>query len=331
MKSKIISQIYKQMKHHLNNQQERILLKTLKTCLAGYNIIEYPKIDTCNVKEDIVHFLKLFLSSKEVEGCSSKTINYYNNTIERLLFNIRKNVIDITTDDIREYLFKYKLEQKISKTTIDNLRRIFSSFFSWLEEEDYIIKNPVRRIHKVKKGRVVKETFTDEELEMLRDSCNTKRDLSMLELLISTGIRVGELVNLNKKDVNFYERECKVFGKGESERIVYFDARTKIHLKQYLTERTDNNPALFVTLKKPYERLGITGVETRIKKLGDKAGIRKVHPHKFRRTLATRAIDKGMPIEHVQKLLGHIQIDTTMQYAMVNQINVKNAHKRYIA
>lgn len=245
--------------------------------------------------------------------------------------NVQNEIVNLlsTIDD------KIELNQKInknnsSKTTIDNIRRIFSSFFSWLEDEDYIIKNPVRRIHRVKTGRVVKEVLTDENLEVLRDKCEEIRDLAMVELLTSTGIRVGELVRLNIEDIDFYERECIVFGKGESERVVYFDARTKIHLMEYLQSRKDNNPALFVSLNSPYDRLGISGIETRLRELGNKCNINRVHPHKFRRTMATNAIDKGMPIEQVQKLLGHVQIDTTMQYAMVNQSNVKLAHRKFI-
>ena len=210
------------------------------------------------------------------------------------------------------------------------MRRIFSSFFGWLEDEDYILKSPVRRIHKVKADKPIKETFSDESLELLRDACDEIRDLAMVDLLASTGMRVGELVNLNREDINFHERECVVFGKGGSERVVYFDARTKIHLRNYLDSRDDRDPALFVSLAKPNERLLIGGVETRLKEIGGKADMQKVHPHKFRRTLATRAIDKGMPIEQVQRLLGHVKIDTTMHYAMVNQANVKNSHRKYI-
>ena len=241
-----------------------------------------------------------------------------------------KRVDQITTEDLRQHLTNHQRENNSSKTTIDNIRRIFSSFFSWLEDEDYILKNPVKRIHRVKKGKVVKEILTDENLEVLRDNCESIRDLAIVELLISTGIRVGELVNLNISDLNFNERECVVFGKGESERVVYFDARTKIHLIEYLNQRTDENPALFVSFRKPYKRLGINGVESRLKNIGFKSNISNVHPHMFRRTLATNAIDKGMPIEQVQKLLGHTKIDTTMHYAMVNQNNVKIAHKKFI-
>ena len=215
--------------------------------------------------------------------------------------------------------------------TIDNIRRNLSSFFSWLEEEDYILKSPMRRIHKIKTGTIVKEIISDESMEKLRDHCKEARDLAMIDLLFSTGIRVGELVNLDISDINFEARECVVYGKGDKERKVYFDARTKVHLQSYLKQRTDQNAALFVTLSKPYKRLKISGVEIRLRKMGRILNIERIHPHKFRRTVATRAIDRGMPIEQVQKLLGHSQIDTTMQYAMVNQDNVKNSHKKYIA
>ena len=327
MKTKIISEIQSQMKPYLNPGQYMKLTNSLLNAMKDIEVL-----DNKNELNDIdnIKLLNLFLSAKQVEGRSEKTIVYYKSTIEKMLNKVKKHVYNINTDDLRKYLYSHKIEKKSSKTTIDNIRRILSSFFSWLEDEDHIIKNPVRRIHRVKTGRVVKEVLTDENLEILRDNCEEIRDLSLVELLTSTGIRVGELVRLNIDDIDFYERECIVFGKGESERIVYFDARTKIHLIEYLQTRIDNNPALFVSLNSPYERLGISGVETRLRDLGRKCNINKVHPHKFRRTMATNAIDKGMPIEQVQRLLGHVQIDTTMQYAMVNQSNVKIAHRKYI-
>lgn len=315
------------MKPYLNSEQYLRLTNSLLNSMQDIDIID--KNNELN-EVDNNKLLNLFLSAKQVEGCSNKTIIYYKSTIEKMLMKIKKQVYNINTDDLRKYLFDHKNKNHLSKTTIDNIRRIFSSFFSWLEDEDYIIKNPVRRIHRVKTGRIIKEVLTDEDLELLRDNCNEIRDLTMVELLISTGMRVGELVNLNIEDINFYERECVIFGKGENERIVYFDARTKIHLIKYLQTRNDNNPALFVSFKKPYNRLGISAVERRIREIGSKANIKNVHPHKFRRTMATNAIDKGMPIEQVQKLLGHVQIDTTMQYAIVNQNNVKIAHRKFI-
>ncbi len=276
-------------------------------------------------------YLKLFLDAKKIEGCSERTLKYYQVTIEHLLSNIQTPIRKITTDELRGYLVNYQKINNCSKVTVDNVRRNISSFFSWLEEEDFILKSPMRRIHKIKTKTVVKEIISDESIERLRDGCHEIRDLAMIDLLYSTGIRVGELVKLNIQDIDFEQRECVVFGKGDKERKVYFDAKAKIHLKKYLEERIDNNPALFVTLDAPFDRLKISGVEIRLRKLGRSLSLDRIHPHKFRRTMATRAIDKGMPIEQVQKILGHSQIDTTMQYAIVNQKNVKSSHQKYIA
>lgn len=277
------------------------------------------------------NYLAMFLNAKKIEGCSERTLSYYKTTVEKLLDRIMDPIRKVTTDDIREYLASYQGLNDCSKTTIDNIRRNISSFFTWLEEEDYIIKSPMRRIHKIKTTKTVKEVISDEEIEKMRDKCKNLRDLAIIDLLYSTGIRIGELVRLNIDDIDFEERECIVFGKGDKERRVYFDAKTKIHLTDYINSRFDTNPALFVTLDAPYDRLQISGVEIRLRRLGRELGINKVHPHKFRRTMATRAIDKGMPIEQVQKLLGHSQIDTTMHYAIVNQTNVKVAHRKFIA
>jgi len=276
-------------------------------------------------------YLEMFLHAKQVEGLSERTLHYYRTSIQHLFRMVDTPVRRITTDQIRKYLADYQQINGCGKATVDNIRRNISSFFSWLEEEDHILKSPVRRIHKIKTAKTVKETYSDEALETMRDECGHLRDLAMIDLLASTGMRVGELVKLNISDIDFENRECIVFGKGNKERPVYFDARTKIHLKNYLDSRTDDNPALFVSLLKPFDRLQISGVEIRLRELGRRLGIPKVHPHKFRRTLATMAIDKGMPIEQVQQLLGHAKIDTTMQYAMVNQANVKNSHRKFIA
>lgn len=276
-------------------------------------------------------YLKIFLDAKKIEGCSERTLDYYEKTIRHLLSSVDTPLRKMSTDEIRAYLVYYQKINNCGKVTIDNIRRNISSFFSWLEEEDYILKSPMRRIHKIKAKTVVKETISDEVIEKLRDECQEKRDLAIIDILYSTGMRVGELVNLNIADLDFEQRECVVFGKGDKERRVYFDAKTKIHLKEYLESRKDKNPALFVTLNAPHNRLKISGVEIRIRNLGKRLGFSKIHPHKFRRTMATRAIDKGMPIEQVQKILGHSQIDTTMQYAIVNQNNVKTSHQKYIA
>ena len=327
MKDKLITQITTVMAKHLSAQQLENLQKVLT---AAFVNVEVAEIKSANEQKSNSKLLELFISAKRIEGCSEKTLKYYKIVIENMLTSLKTYIRDLTTGDLRTYLAHYQQERKSSKVTIDNMRRIFSSFFGWLEDEDYILKSPVRRIHKIKTDKTIKETFSDEGLELLRDACDEIRDLAMIDLLASTGMRVGELVRLNREDINFYERECLVFGKGNSERIVYFDARTKIHLINYLDSRQDDNPALFVSLSSPYNRLLIGGVETRLRQIGEKADLNKVHPHKFRRTLATRAIDKGMPIEQVQHLLGHVKIDTTMHYAMVNQANVKNSHRKYI-
>ena len=276
-------------------------------------------------------YLKMFIDAKQIEGCSERTLQYYKMTVEHLLATLDVPVRKMTTDEIRSYLANYQQRNNCSKVTVDNVRRNISSFFSWLEEEDYILKSPMRRIHKIKTKQSVKETISDEMIEKLRDNCECARDLAMIDLLYSTGIRVGELVRLNISDIDFEERECIVYGKGDKERRVYFDAKAKLHLQNYINSRHDDNPALFTTLDAPYDRLKIGGVEIRVRELGRKISMERIHPHKFRRTMATRAIDKGMPIEQVQKILGHSQIDTTMQYAIVNQNNVKTAHRKYIA
>lgn len=325
MKENLIRDVIQGMLPYLNNSQGEKLREVLQFSLANYDIKEKEKQD--DVEEN---FVELFLSAKRIEGCSEKTLNYYESTIRALLYDLQKEVKHVVTDDIRRYLTEYQERKKSSKVTIDNIRRILSSFFSWLEDEDYILKSPARRIHKIKTGINVKETYSDEALELMRDKCSELRDLAMIDMFASTGMRVGEMVLLNINDIDFNERECVVFGKGSKERVVYFDARTKIHLLNYLQSRTDNNSALFVSLKAPHRRLKIGGVEKRLMELGKNLGLNKVHPHKFRRTLATMAIDKGMPIEQLQQLLGHRKIDTTLQYAMVKQSNVKMAHRKYI-
>lgn len=326
MKQNLITDIVQGMLPYLNNAQSKRLQEVLQHTLVNYEVIE----DTAKAKESEQDFVELFLSAKRIEGCSDKSLKYYKSTIIAMLISLDKNVKYIVTDDIRGYLTEYQQKNGLSKVTIDNIRRILSSFFSWLEDEDYILKNPVRRIHKVKTGTNIKETYSDEALELMRDNCTELRDLAMIDMLASTGMRVGEMVLLNRNDIDFNERECIVFGKGSKERVVYFDARTKIHLQNYLNSRKDNNEALFVSLKAPYKRLQIGGIETRLREFGKQLGLNKVHPHKFRRTLATMAIDKGMPIEQLQQLLGHRKIDTTLQYAMVKQSNVKIAHRKYI-
>lgn len=332
MQNDIILKITNDMKDNLTDYQ---LNKLKESLIINFKDVEFIiKTDETKKLEELEEnkkLIDLFLSSKKIEGCSNRTIKYYEEIINKFIHEFDKSIKNIDTDNIRQYLSKYKELSNCSSITIDNLRRVLSSFFSWLEDEDYIIKSPVRRIHKIKTATIVKETLTDENIEKLRDECENIRDLCLIELLISTGMRVGEIVNLNINDINFEERSCIVLGKGNKQREVYFDAKTKLHLQNYLNKRKDTNKALFVSMRKPHQRLSISGIELIVRNIGLNSKINNVHPHKFRRTLATMAIDKGMPVEQVQKLLGHVKIETTMHYAMVNQSNVKLSHRRYIA
>lgn len=314
----VINTVLAEMQAILEPHQLKRLADTLRQTLG----LRQP--------ESSQDLLALFLTAKGVEGCSPKTIEYYEATLRHMDKSLAKPYTQIESDDLRRYLSDYETERGSSKVTIDNIRRIMSSFFSWLEDEDYIVKSPVRRIHRVKTAQITKETLSDEELETLRDACESKRDLAVVDLLASTGMRIGELIRLNVADVNLQERECVVTGKGNKQRPVYFDARAKLHLAEYLETRADNNSALFVSFDSKARRITVGGMELRLRNLGKKVGVSRVHPHKFRRTLATHAIDKGMPIEQVQKLLGHAKIDTTMHYAMVNQNNVKASHRKYL-
>ena len=331
MKTEIITEIEQSLLNYLDNAQMEMLHKVLYRCLGSVeiNAKNTKSVEICEYTN--AELIKKFISAKEIEGCSKRTTKYYESTLLKMNSKMDKGITHMTTDDLRSYLADYQKMNNCSKASVDNVRRNLSSFFSWLEEENYILKSPMKRIHKIKTDKVIKETYSDETLELLRDNCNCLRDLAIIDILASTGMRVGELVKLNINDIDFENRECVVFGKGNKERPVYFDARTKIHLKNYLNSRIDSNQALFVSLDAPHNRLNISGVEIRLRQLGRRLGVSKVHPHKFRRTVATKAIDKGMPIEQVQSLLGHSQIDTTMHYAMVNQNNVKESHRKYVA
>lgn len=319
-----LSEIEHLMAPILDGMQMRHLHAVLVSCLGEGDAIATSI--QCNIGEQIDGFL----AAKRLEGCSERSLSYYASTLRRFAASADKPASEIATEDIRAYLGDYQAESGASNVTVDNIRRIISSFFSWLEVEDFIYKSPVKRIKKIKTTKPVKPVYSDETLEVLRDHCGNQRDLAIVDLLASAGIRVGELVLLNRDDVDLDARECLVHGKGSKERKAYFDARAKVHLQAYLGARDDDNPALFVSLNKPHRRLEISGVETRLRKLGRDLDLPRVYPHKFRRTLATKAIDKGMPIEQVQVLLGHSKIDTTLCYAMVDQENVKQSHRKYI-
>jgi len=330
MKEKLIKQIEDEMLNVLNNAQLMYLEKVLERNMNGLEVTKV-KEEGLYFKYDNNQFIEMFLRAKKIEGCSIKTINNYRLILNNALNDCDLNVTELDTDYWRNYLSKYKEERNCKSSTLDNIRRVVSSFYIWLQEENYILKSPMIRIHKIKTKKVIKEIYSDEMMEKLREHTNNPRDLAIIDLLASTGMRIGEMLKLNISDIDFENRECIVSGKGNKERLAYLDAKAKVHLKEYLETRKDENPALFVSLDKPYNRLGSSGIQYRLRVLGRSIGIEKVHPHRFRRTMATRAIDKGMPIEQVQSLLGHSQIETTLRYALVNQNNVKQSHKKYIA
>ena len=326
MNATFINEVLKQLEGKFDEKQLKTIERTLYKCLKNKEIREKKVV----LPKDNREALDFFIAAKKIEGCSIKSLNYYYTTLVKMFVKIDVIYFSITTEDIRSYLSDYQENSGVSKATIDNMRRIISSFFSWLESEDYIRKSPARRIRKVRVGKIVKEIYTEENIELMRQNCKNARDLAIIDMLYSTGMRVGEIVRLNIPDIDFENKECVVLGKGNKQRKVYFDAKTKIHLKQYLNSRKDTDPALFVSQLYPYNRLKISGVEIALRKIGEKLHISKVHPHKFRRTLATKAIDKGMPIEQVQHLLGHTKIDTTLGYAMVDDENVKISHKKFL-
>lgn len=326
MNATFINEVLKQLESKFDEKQLKTIERTLYRCLKNKEIREKKVV----LPKDNNEALNFFIAAKKIEGCSIKSLNYYYTTLVKMLDKVNVIYFSITTEDIRTYLSDYQEDSAVSKATIDNMRRIISSFFSWLENEDYIMKSPARRIRKVRVGKIVKEIYTEENIELMRQNCKNARDLAIIDMLYSTGMRVGELVRLNILDIDFENKECVVLGKGNKQRKVYFDAKTKIHLQQYLNSRKDTDPALFVSQLYPYNRLKISGVEIALRKIGEKLHINKVHPHKFRRTLATKAIDKGMPIEQVQHLLGHTKIDTTLGYAMVDDENVKISHKKFL-
>ena len=279
MKNELITEVMRHMLPVLDNAQLKQLKQVMEQTLFHYEV----SVAVTKPEEDNSYdLIAMFIAAKRIEGCSEKTLKYYRTTIDSMVSSLGKNVRHILTEDLRIYLTNYQNRNHSSRVTIDNIRRILSSFFSWLEDEDYIVKSPVRRIHKVKTTSSIKETYSDEELEKMRDNCKELRDLAMIDMLASTGMRVGEMVLLNRDDINFVERECVVFGKGDKERVVYFDARTKLHLKEYINSRIDDNPAFFVTLRAPHKRIQIGGIEHRLREMGKRLNIPKVHPHKFR-------------------------------------------------
>ncbi|MBU9728302.1 site-specific tyrosine recombinase/integron integrase [Diplocloster modestus] len=329
MEERLVIEILQSATEYLSLEQLEKLQNTLYIKLHDYEIKEICTDLTISTDGNY-QLLDMFLATKRVEGRADSTLKYYNYILTRMIDNVNKLLKEITTNDLRYYLAIYKKDHDVNNITIDNMRRIFTSFFGWLTEEEYIRNNPAKRLKKTKIDKLIKEPLSDEQLEKIRCNCEKERDLAIVDFMYSTGVRVSELVALNRTDINFVSKDCIVMGKGSKQRKVYLNAKASLHLKSYLLSRTDGNPALFVTCKSPYTRLTKGGIESIIRNLGRKAGIEKVHPHRFRRTMATDAMNRGMPVQEVSILLGHQSIETTMIYCVVNQNSVKASHERCI-
>ena len=275
--------------------------------------------------------LGTFLVRKRVEGRSERTLGLYNLHLRRMLQCLNKPVQEITEGDLFLYIERYKRQRQVSGVYLDSIRLVFSSFFGWLNAKGYIRKNPAAGLDPIKTEKRIKKPLSDIELEKLRRKCGLERDLALIEFLYSTGVRVSELVALNRQDIDFVSMDVIVYGKGAKERETYLTAASCMHLKEYLDSRKDDNEALFVSLRAPHKRLTVSGVEEILRRLGRCTGIEKVHPHRFRRTMATNILNKGMPIEEVKEILGHVKLDTTMIYCQVGRENVKHSHRKYMS
>lgn len=322
MENELIDTILQRMQSFLNYAQTLKLREILNEVLVP---VEDSKKNYSNEE-----LFKAFLNAKHLEGLTDRSLTYYKQELAYIFKDLKKSVLETTTRDLREFLSKYQIENNVNNVTLNNVRRVLNSFFTWLENENYIFKSPMRRIHNIKTDKIIKQPFDLRSINKMREYAKKEpRDLAIIDLLLSTGMRVGELVLLNKKDLDLNKKQCKVFGKGRKERICFFDERAKESLQNYLKTRTDKEEALFVNLNgEPKRRITIEAVGNHIRVIGRRCGIEKAHPHRFRRTLATMALDRGMPLEQVQKLLGHEEIGTTLIYANVKEANVKKTYRK---
>ena len=275
------------------------------------------------------NYLQEFLDVKALEGCSKATIKNYKFNLNKFLLGVGKDPTEIATQDIRKYLADYKRERGVSNTTLDNMRRVFQSFFTWMHREGYIIKDPCAAVNKIRADKIIKNPYSDKEMELMREAAKNLREKAIIEVLYSTGMRIGELEKLNKDDIDFVNGKAIVFGKGAKEREVYFNVKAQLALKKYLENRNDTNEALFVGLQSPYNRLKVSTYEKILRELGGRCGVH-CHPHRFRRTCATILLNKGMPIQEVSKVLGHAKLETTMIYCEIDQQSVATNHRKYM-
>lgn len=329
MKDDIVQEVVLKMSSDLSDKQLRKLGEVLSVCVKDYTFTKNTEI-ACYEQTDWEKILKIFIASKGLKNCSQGTRYNYYSRLRNLMTMLGKNIADITTNDLRYYLAMYKETHKISDSYIDTIRRYISSFFSFCQIEGYITTNPAERLEKVKVPKILKNAFSQRDLVILKENAECIRDLALIEVLYSTAGRVGEVIALNKSDINFATGQVNLYGfKGKAERIVYLTEEAMYYLEKYLNSRTDSNEALFVGLREPYNRVTENTVETRMRNLGKKVGI-KTHPHKFRRTFLSDGSHRGMNLQELQKYAGHVKPETTMMYLDIKNEDIHSSFNRYI-
>lgn len=314
----------------MSPEQMKVVLQELQVFVNDYEI-ENRKTDIVPYSDQIPECYRVYMVAKKIEGLSEETLKTYNYYLQDFFLNIGKPLREITANDIRVYLYDCQKRTGIKNRTLDGKRLVINTFMEWCSEEGYIEKNPCAQIHPIKYEAKPREPLSGIEMELIRDACNTYREKAIVEMFYSTGCRVSELSRLKKEDVNFQTGEVHLFGKGHKHRTSYLNAKAEVSLKKYLFTRKDNESALFVTERKPYRALKKESIESIIKKIGVRSGIeRNLYPHLIRHTTATDALERGMNVAEVQKILGHEKLNTTMIYAKVSQENVRHSHRRYI-
>lgn len=305
----------------------RIIGSCLDVVSSGYDISKKETSLTV-YSQPIPKTVEIYIVSKKISGLSEKSLYLYKIVLEDFFRTLQKDPEKVTANDIRIYLYTYQKEHGISNRTLDSRRTIICSYFAWMASEEYLFKNPAVNIAPIKYERKHKRAMSQMDLEKIRVSCRTKREKAVVEMLYGTGCRVTELERLNISDINFETKEVTLFGKGDKHRTSYLNAKAEVALKDYLSDRKDSNPALFVYDRKPYGRFKKSGIESMIRKLMERTDGVSTHvtPHVFRHTTATIALDRGMNVVDVSRLLGHSRIETTMEYITTDSNSVKSSH-----
>ena len=330
LRSKIIQDILTKMQGHITDGQQEELKNALHLCLNNYEVQERTtEITVADNSAD--GMLRRYIAVKRIEGLSETTLKRYYDLLYMMIHNIGRPLYEVDAYAIRYYLADYQERRKISNRTLDGMRKVINGFFAWLAKEDILPKNPCAAVSQIKYPKIIKKPYTATEMERIKQACTTLRDLALVEFLYASGCRVSEVASLNRSDINFLTREAVVMGKGSKERTIYLTPVAAMHLQDYLDSRQDDNQSLFASIKAPYKRLTKRAIEAALKRLGARAGVENVHPHRYRRTIATNMMDRGANIQDVATMLGHADIATTQIYCYVSQSNVRAAYNKYAA